>query len=162
MGQNQNQQIGSNQPVIAEGKPVYELPFYLVQMLCPHYRIFNPRLNKEWADNLKREQDGSLRDKFPRHENPIAAQFVTAQMVEDSFWIEADANGDLATDDPILAAYALRAAQKLNPKADLHPFSKKLTEEDHKRASEKFNIPGPRKYNLKPKAEIKIRGFNTP
>lgn len=141
-------------------RPVYELPFYLVQTLCPFYKIFNPELSKEWSDNLKRERNGTLRDKFTRFDNPIAAQFVTANHIEESFWIEADANGDLATDDPLLAAYVLRSTQRLNPKAAMHPFSKKLTEEDHKKAEERFSIPGPRKYNLKPKAQLKIKGIN--
>ncbi len=129
---------------------VYRLPFYLLDTGLIHMKFFRPELCPEYKKHLDMEKNKTLREKYPKHERPIAAMFVERSWIEESLWAETDEEGMLPTDDPFLAAYALKAAQNINPKARLHPYSKLLTDDDYAELSKKAKIPGPRTYNMKP------------
>ena len=134
----------------------YELPFYLVQTYRANWRFFNPWLNTEYGKLIDMEKANTLREKYPKHDRPLAAMFVNKAMIEDSLWSQTDAEGNLATANPELAAYVLLAAQRKNPKARMHKFSKKLEPAHMKTAQDR--IPSPQSYNLKPKDQLNIKG----
>src|ERR1039458_5845983 len=79
----------------------YELPFYLVQTHRINWRFFNPFLNKEYGDLINMERANTLRDKYPKHDRPLAAMFVNKAMIEDSLWSSTDSEGNLATNNQI-------------------------------------------------------------
>ena len=139
-----------------EAETGYELPFYLIQTFRPNWRFFNPWLNKEYGQLIDMEKANTLRDKYPKHDRPLAAMFVNKAMIEDSLWSQTDPEGNLATANPELAAYVLLAAQRKNPKARMHKYSKKLEPQHMKSAQDK--IPSPQSYNLKPKDVLNIKG----
>lgn len=148
-----------SQDVAAPTTPekVYELPFYMVRTYRPNWKFFKPDLSKRYAELLQMEKDHTLSEKFPKHDRPIAPQFVDRSMIEESFWAVTDENGDLATDEVELAIHVLTVAKAHNPKSDLHPYSKPITAQDYERAKSTATVPGPAKYNMKPKNQLKIK-----
>ena len=132
----------------------YELPFYVIKTYREHWRIFNPALNKEYSELLRMQKDNTLREKYPKYERPIAAQFVDRAMIEDSLWAETDHEGVLATDDPKLAAYIVTQAKLKNPKAGFDTYSKKMSESEIEYQLKELEkemvgtVPSPKPYNI--------------
>ena len=136
----------------------FRLPFYFVDTKMIHMKIFRPELSEKYKEHLDAERNKTLRDMYPKHEKPIAAMFVERSWIEECLWAETDDEGFLSTDDPFLAAYALKAAQNLNPAARLHPYSKLLTPDDYEQLNKRIRVPGPKTYNMVPKNKLVLQG----